>query len=93
MGMTNMFSNAADFSDLLTQNEALKVSKVVHKAFIEVNEEGAEAAAATGMFFLIFPLLFALVSVSCFFGIFASFVLTVLLFTFPFRSDHKPTNS
>jgi Serpin (serine protease inhibitor) len=48
MGMSKMFSDGADFSGLLEANEPLKVSKVVHKAFIEVNEEGAEAAAATG---------------------------------------------
>jgi len=48
MGMTNMFSNAANFSNLLDSDEPLKVSEVIHKAFIEVNEEGAEAAAATG---------------------------------------------
>lgn len=48
MGMTKMFSNDAEFNNLLDQPEDLKVSEVVHKAFIEVNEEGAEAAAATG---------------------------------------------
>lgn len=49
LGMGTMFSDNADFSELLETNEPLKVSNVVHKAFIEVNEEGAEAAAATGL--------------------------------------------
>lgn len=48
MGMKKMFTDSADFSELLDSNEPLKVSKVIHKAFIEINEEGAEAAAATG---------------------------------------------
>lgn len=47
MGMQQMFTDDADFSGLLNNAKGVKVSKVIHKAFIEVNELGTEAAAAT----------------------------------------------
>lgn len=43
-----MFSNEAEFDNLLEQPIPLCVSSVVHKAFIDVNEAGTEAASATG---------------------------------------------
>ncbi|KAL4838682.1 hypothetical protein H8958_007216 [Nasalis larvatus] len=46
MGMVDIFNGDADLSGM-TGSRGLIVSKVLHKAFVEVTEEGAEAAAAT----------------------------------------------
>ncbi|XP_014096832.3 serine protease inhibitor 42Dd [Bactrocera oleae] len=47
LGVTTMFSDKADFSSMLAEKEKVSVSQAQHKAFIEVNESGTEAAAAT----------------------------------------------
>ncbi|KAH8285471.1 hypothetical protein KR054_009737, partial [Drosophila jambulina] len=47
LGIRELFSNNADLSGLFADKSAGQVSQVAHKAYLEVNEEGAEAAAAT----------------------------------------------
>ncbi|EHB04107.1 Alpha-1-antiproteinase S [Heterocephalus glaber] len=46
LGITNIFSNAADLSGV-TKDAPLKLSKAVHKAVLTIDEKGTEAAGAT----------------------------------------------
>jgi serpin B len=48
MGMTLAFDAHADFSGM-TGNREFYISAAIHKAYIDVNEEGTEAAAATAV--------------------------------------------
>jgi serpin B len=48
MGMRDAFSGEADFSGM-TGRRDLWIDAVLHKAYVDVNEEGTEAAAATAI--------------------------------------------
>ncbi|XP_076276347.1 alaserpin-like [Lasioglossum baleicum] len=78
LGLNNMFEDNADFGYI--SNEPLKVGKCIHKAMIEVNEEGTEAAAATFL---------KLVPRSARLGIPEQFVVDR---PFMFIIEHKPYN-
>jgi serine protease inhibitor len=49
LGMGVAFTPAADFSKMVAPPNTAAISDVLHKTFVEVNEEGAEAAAVTGV--------------------------------------------
>ncbi|KAG1942997.1 leukocyte elastase inhibitor-like [Pimephales promelas] len=49
MGMEDVFDPQKVNLSGMSSNKDLVVTKVIHKAFVEVNEEGTEAAGATGV--------------------------------------------
>jgi len=49
MGMAIAFSRGADFSRMFVEKLDLYISRVLHKTFVQVDEEGTEAAAVTAV--------------------------------------------
>lgn len=52
MGMERAFGSGADFSGIAKEEgpeDRLRITEVAHKAYVSVDEEGTEAAAATGV--------------------------------------------
>ncbi|KAK9737613.1 Serpin (serine protease inhibitor) [Popillia japonica] len=49
IGLGNIFSEKANFSQMLNSQQPLTISKVLQKTFIDINENGTEAASATSV--------------------------------------------
>ena len=48
LGLNTAFTDSADFSGM-TGDKDLKIGSIIHQAFVKVDEEGTEAAAATAV--------------------------------------------
>ena len=62
MGLNSIFDETANFSGLFENAQHQRISDVKHKAFLDVNEAGSEAAAATckNFFYFLFFIFFVL---------------------------------
>ncbi len=49
LGMTKAFDSDADFTAMIDDDIDFFIDEVIHQAYIEVDEKGTEAAAATGV--------------------------------------------
>lgn len=50
LGIKSLFSNQCDLSGVLTFGDGVYITDAIHKAYVSVNEDGTEAAAATALF-------------------------------------------
>lgn len=48
MGLVNIFTSKSNLKGLLSPPQDLSVSNIIHQAYVNVDEKGSEAAAATG---------------------------------------------
>lgn len=49
LGMRRAFSGQADFTGITSAKEPFWIDQVIHEAYVDVNEKGTEAAAATAV--------------------------------------------